>query len=286
MKKNRLIASILVVGVSLLLQSLALAGWDWETGGKAGYDSNLDRAIQNPQGSGYLGAYLSVNRDPEGESRLDWTLSALVDGLVYPNLSEVNYASFTVAPGLTYFPHKDWSVNISPYLQAKSVVDAEQSALAIGGKILLKQKWGAEFYSGQYTLYKDSRAEVDTYSFTEIALGLFLGRKFTAKAFGEIGYEFSRGDSFRTVDQTETDPNAQGKGKGKGKGKGSDPHFSSAFGSEVIRENVDRHALGLNVGVDWTSSFYSSAGYTYTIFQGDSGTSNDHSVAVSLGYRF
>jgi len=284
MKKNRLIASILVVGVSLLLQSLALAGWDWETGGKAGYDSNLDRAIQNPQGSGYLGAYLSVNRDPEGESRLDWTLSALVDGLVYPNLSEVNYTSFTVAPGLTYFPHKDWSVNISPYLQAKSVVDAEQSALAIGGKILLKQKWGAEFYSGQYTLYKDSRAEVDTYSFTEIALGLFLGRKFTAKAFGEIGYEFSRGDSFRTVDQTETDPNAQGKGKGKG--KGSDPHFSSAFGSEVIRENVDRHALGLNVGVDWTPSFYSSAGYTYTTLQGESGTSNDHSVAVSLGYRF
>lgn len=284
MKKNRLIASILVVGVSLLLQSLALAGWDWETGGKAGYDSNLDRAIQNPQGSGYLGAYLSVNRDPEGESRLDWTLSALVDGLVYPNLSEVNYASFTVAPGLTYFPHKDWSVNISPYLQAKSVVDAEQSGLAIGGKILLKQKWGAEFYSGQYTLYKDSRAEVDTYSFTEIALGLFLGRKFTAKAFGEIGYEFSRGDSFRTVDQTETDPNAQGKGKGKG--KGSDPHFSSAFGSEVIRENVDRHALGLNVGVDWTPSFYSSAGYTYTTLQGESGTSNDHSVAVSFGYRF
>jgi hypothetical protein len=284
MKKKQRIASIVVVGILLLLQSLALAGWDWETGGKAGYDSNLDRAIQNPQGSGYLGAYLSVNRDPEGESRLDWTLSALVDGLVYPNLSEVNYTSFTVAPGLTYFPHKDWSVNISPYLQAKSVVDAEQSGLAIGGKILLKQKWGAEFYSGQYTLYKDSRAEVDTYSFTEIALGLFLGRKFTAKAFGEIGYEFSRGDSFRTVDQTETDPNAQGKGKGKG--KGSDPHFSSAFGSEVIRENVDRHALGLNVGVDWTPSFYSSAGYTYTTLQGESGTSNDHSVAVSFGVRF
>jgi len=142
MKKNRLIASILVVGVSLLLQSLALAGWDWETGGKAGYDSNLDRAIQNPQGSGYLGAYLSVSRDPEGESRLDWTLSALVDGRVYPNLSD------------------------------------------------------------------------------------------------------------------------------------------------VIRENVDRHALGLNVGVDWTPSFYSSAGYTCTTLQGDSGISNDHSVAVSFGYRF
>jgi hypothetical protein len=282
MKKDLLVVSVLGMGILLLLQSLALAGWDWETGGKAGYDSNLDRAIQNPQGSGYLGAYLSVPRDPEGESRLDWTVSALVDGAVYPNLSDLNYATFTVAPGLTYFPHKDWSVNISPYLQAKGVADSDQSALAIGGKLLLKQKWGADFYSGQYYLYKDSRAEVDIYSFTENALGIFLGRKLSAKAFGEIGYEFSRGDSFRTVDQTKADPNAKEKGKGKGGG----PTFSSAFGSDVIRENVDRHALGLNVGYDWTSSFYSSAGYTYTALQGDSGISIDHSVSVSLGYRF
>ena len=49
---------------------------------------------------------------------------------------------------------------------------------------------------------------------------------------------------------------------------------------------MDRHALGLNVGYDWTPSLYSSAGYIYTTLQGDSGTSNDHSVAVSLGYRF
>ena len=280
MKNNRPMASVLVVGIMLFFKSMALAGWDWETGGKVGYDSNLDRAIHNPQGSGYLGAYLSVNRDPEGESRLDWTLSALVDGAVYPNLSDLNYAAFTVAPGLTYFPHKDWSVNISPFLQAKSVVDADQSALAIGGKLLLKQKWGADFYSGQYYLYKDSRAGVDTYSFTENALGIFLGRKLTAKAFGEIGYEFSRGDSFRAVGQTKADPNA------KGKGTGRDRHFSPAFGSDVIRENVDRHALGFNVGYDWTAAFFSSAGYTYSTLQGDSGISNNHSVSVTLGYRF
>ncbi|HSO72984.1 MAG TPA: hypothetical protein VLR91_10135, partial [Thermodesulfobacteriota bacterium] len=94
--------------------------------------------------------------------------------------------------------------------------------------------------------------------------------------------EFSWGDSFRTVEQTETGPDGKGKGKGQGRGR----IFSTAFGSEVIRENVNRHALGLNVGYDWTPSFYSSAGYTYTILQGDSGTSNDHSVAVGLGVRF
>jgi hypothetical protein len=280
MKNKQPMTLFLVVGMLWLLQSSALAGWDWETGGKAGYDSNLDRATHNPQGSGYLGAYLSGNRDPEGESRLDWTLSTLVDGAVYFNLSDLNYAAFTVAPGLSYFLHKDWSVTISPYLQAKSVADTDQSALAFGGKLLFKQKWGADFYSGQYYLYKDSRAEVDTYSLTENALGFFLGRKLTPKASGEIGYEFSRGDSFRAVDRTSAEPNA------KGKGKGRDRRFSPAFGADVIRENVDRHALGVNVGVDWTAAFSSSAGYTFSTLQGDSGSSNDHAVWVSLGYRF
>ncbi len=268
------------MGILWLLQSWALAGWDFETGGKAGYDSNLDRAVHNPQGSGYLGAYFSVNREPEGESRLDWIFSALADGAVYPNLSDLNYAAFTLAPGLAYYLHKDWSVAVSPFLQAKSIADADQSALAFGGKLLFKQKWGAGFYSGEYYSYKDSRAQVDTYSFTENTLGLFLGRKLTAKAFGEVGYEFSRGDSFRAVSQSKADPTA------KGKGIGRDRRFSPAFGTDVIRENVDRHALGLNVGYDWTAAFFSSAGYTYTILQGDSGSSNDHAVWASLGYRF
>jgi hypothetical protein len=280
MKKKLLIVSVLGVGMLLLLQSVALSGWDWETGAKAGYDSNLDRAIHNPQGSGFLGVYLSLSRDPDGESRLDWTLSNLLEGMVYPNLSELNYAAFTVAPGLTYFPHKDWSLNISPFLQAKTIADADQSALAFGGKILLKEKWGTDLYSGQYYLYKDSRAGVDTYSFTENTLGVFVGTKLAPKAFGEIGYEFSKGDSFRAVDRTKSDPTA------KGKGKGRDRRFSPAFASDVIRENVDRHALGVNAGVDWTAAFSSSAGYTYTTLQGDSGNSDDHTIWVSLGYRF
>jgi hypothetical protein len=282
MKNNRSLAFVSVLGVMLLLNSSAWAGWEGDMGGKAGYDSNLDRAIQNPQGSGYLGAFFSVNREPEGESRLDWTLSALVDGAAYFNLSDLNYAAVTLAPGLTYFFHKNWSLNISPYLQAKTVADSEQSALAFGGKLLVKQKWGGDFYSGQYYLYKDSRAEEDTYSFTENALGIFLGNRLTPKVYAEIGYEFSRGDSFRTVGKPRAAPNS----KGKGRGKGNDPLYSPAFGSFVIRENVDRQALGLNMGVDWTSSFYSSAGYAFTILQGDSGSSNDHALWVSLGYRF
>jgi hypothetical protein len=283
MKSNRSLVFVSVFGVMLLLlNSSALAGWERDLGGKAGYDSNLDRAIQNPQGSGYLGAFFSVNREPEGESRLDWTLSALVDGAVYFNLSDLNYAAVTLAPGLTYFLHKNWSVNISPYLQAKTVADSEQSAVAFGGKLLVKQKWEGDFYSGQYYLYKDSRAEEDTYSFTENALGVFLGKKLTSKVYGEIGYEFSRGDSFRTVGKSLATPNT----KGKGRGKGNDPLYSPAFGSFVIRENVDRQALGLNLGVDWTSSFYFSAGYAFTILHGDSGSSNDHALWVSLGYRF
>ena len=191
----------LIPGVFFLTLTTAQADWERDLGLKAGYDSNLDRAISNPQGSGYLSGFLSLNREPDGESRWDWSLGTQVEGTTYFNLTDLNSAAVTLAPGLTFFPHKDWLITVSPFGQAKSVVDSEQSALAFGGKISLKQRWGGGVYTGQYYLYRDNRAQVDTYSYSENALGVFLGLKWSAKFFGEVGYEYSQGDSFLTIGQ-------------------------------------------------------------------------------------
>jgi hypothetical protein len=291
-----------------------------------GYDSNLDRAISSPQGSGYGSGYFSLNREPDGEARLDWSLWSQVEGTAYFRLPDVNGAVITLAPGVTYVPHKDWLVSVVPFVQAKSVVDAEQSSLAWGGKFALKQRWVEGIYSGQYYLFKDSRAQEDIYSYTENTLGLFLGVKWAKKLFAEIGYEFSRGDSFLSIDQqrpagstagpgggsggenghgpggeagggTGSGPgggSGTGVGSGGGPGRGNNkvrgqekgPRYSSAFDSTVIRENVNRHSLGLTLGIDWNKAIYSLAGYTYTTLQGDSGTAANHAVFISTGYRF
>jgi hypothetical protein len=280
MRNNRLITAGLLLGSLFFLCPPVMADWEWESGAKAGYSSNLDRAVTNPQGSPFLSAFLSLNREAGGNSRLDWFLLAMAEGTVYFSLSDLNALTLTLAPGLTYNLNRTWSLSLAPFFQAKEIVDSDQSALALGGKIQLKQKWGDDFYTGQYYLYKDSRANVDTYSFTENALGLFLGIKLSAKAFGEIGLEFSRSDSFRAVEQQ------AGSGSAQGRGNGRNRRFSQAFGSEVIRENVDRQALGFMIGYDWTRSIFSMAGYTFTSLQGDSGNSSDHSIFVTTGYRF
>jgi hypothetical protein len=62
--------------------------------------------------------------------------------------------------------------------------------------------------------------------------------------------------------------------------------FSTAFGAEVIRERVDRNAVGVTAGIDWTKSVFSVAGYTFTDRRGDLGSSTSHSGFLGVGYRF
>ena len=50
----------------------------WEIGTKAGFDSNVDRAVEDGRDDVYLSAFTSFNRDPSGESRLDWSFAATI----------------------------------------------------------------------------------------------------------------------------------------------------------------------------------------------------------------
>ena len=140
----------------------------------------------------------------------------------------------------------------------------------------MRQQIGKDFYTGQYYIYKDSQAEEDVYSFTENALGVYVGKSWSRSFYTEIGYEYSRGDSFRSFGSSA--PSSFGRGK--------QHHYSSTFNREVIQEKVDRHSIGISAGFDWTKSLFSIVNYNYTSINGDSGTSSSHSGFISLGYRF
>ena len=275
-EKRRIGISCLFLGILLLAYTQAFAGW--ETGAKVGFDSNIDRSVNNGKSDGYLTAYLSLLKNPSGESRVDWTLAATLEGTAFAKISDLDYASLTLAPGLTFIPHRAWTINLSPFFQGKAVVDSDQSAIAFGGKLSLRQQISKDVYIGEYYIYQDSRANVDTYSFTENSIGAFLGVNWTRAFFTEIGYEFSRGDSFRTISTTSTAVSAIGKGKNR--------RYSTAFQEDVIREQVDRQAIGLSAGIDWTKSLFSHVAYTFTTIRGDSGTATSHSGFFGIGYRF
>jgi len=254
------------------------ASAEWETGAKIGFDSNIDRAIDNEQSDAYLSASLSFLRGPSGESRVDWTLAATLEGSLFFRLTDLSYGALTLAPGITLIPHRVWTINLSPFFQAKGVGDSDQSALAFGGKIGMRQEIGKDLYTGQYYLYKDSRAEEDIYSFIENALGVYVGKSWSRAFYTEIGYEYSYGDSFRTFD---TPPPG-----GSGRGKQHRYQYSSTFGKEVIKEKVKRQSIGVSGGIDWTKYLFSTITYTYTTIYGDSGSSSSQAGFVSLVYRF
>jgi hypothetical protein len=265
---------VLLSGFLLLLSVPAIAGW--EVGAKAGFDTNVNRAVDGEKSDSYLAGYASFLREPDGESRCDWTVSASVESAAFLDVTDLTYGAIAGEPGIVCFPRWWLTVAASPFIKGTVVKDTDQSAFSFGGKVRLRERIRSNLYLGQYYVYTDSRAEEETYSFTEHAAGVYFGVLWRKGMFSEVGYEFSHGDSFRTVSTTASLPAGSGKKR----------RFSSAFGADVVRETVDRHAISFSAGIDWTPYFTSQAGYTYTANEGDLGSFSSHSGYVGTGYRF
>ncbi|PKN35732.1 MAG: hypothetical protein CVU61_02610 [Deltaproteobacteria bacterium HGW-Deltaproteobacteria-19] len=274
--------------VVLLLLFTAASSWaDWEAGAKAGYDSNVDRALNGGRSDFLLSGYAAYTRVPTFDSRLDWTLSLLLEGTAYARVTDLSNATVTFAPGLAYAFSPVWSIHAAPFLQAKGVNDSDQSAWAMGARVSLKQQWRKDVYTGQHYMYTDSRAREDVYSSRENALGAVIGKYWTPAFFMEATYEYSRGDAFRTLETTSylaTTVAAPG-GARFGRG-GNRVIYSTTFNEYVVKETVDRHSVGLSAGYDLSKALSTIVGYTYTTASGDSGTVSYHTVYCGLGYRF
>jgi hypothetical protein len=139
----------------------------------------------------------------------------------------------------------------------------------------LREQLGEKAYLAEHYAYRDSRATSDIFSYKEHAVGALLGVNWTPVLSSEIGYEFSRGDSFLSVGTSTSTSGGMMGGM-----------FSSGFGSDVVKERVNRHAIGATIRYEWTRSIYSVAGYTVTDLRGDVGSSISNAGFVGVGYRF
>jgi len=276
-----------LAGVFLLLPRASLAGW--ETGARAGFDTNVDRSVSDGGEDFIFSGYGAYLRPAGGETRLDWTLSAVLEGAAYARNAELDYGGISITPGLLYNIGPHGTVSIAPFLQYKAVNDTDQSAWMFGGRIDLRQRFGKNLYLGEYGAYTDSRANADTYSYTEFAAGVVFGMNFRSGTFAEIGYEYSRGDSFLTgTDNSVTSGTGGGGGPGGTGGMygGNSPRYSSTFGTVVVKDKVDSHSVGISAGIDWTPSVFSVANVTYKVATGDVGTVRSQSGFAGIGYRF
>lgn len=248
----------------------------WEASGHVGFDSNVNLSVDDPQGDGYFGGAVVFQRDPSYESRLDWSLESSLTGSVFAETEDLAYAAVGLAPGLVCLPHPLWTLNVSPFAEAKVVRDRDQSAFSYGIAVNLEERISGRWYAGQSYVYRVSRAEVETYSFSEHVLDLFVGAGWTERLSSEVGYAYSRGDSFRTV----------GTASGESVRRGRHRRYSDTFGGEVVREKVDRHAATVRFGIGWTGSLFSQVSYEFAVLNGDLGSAESHNVFFATGLRF
>ena len=283
----RFVSSVAIAAALCFLTTSALYA-DWETGARGGYNSNVDHSIKDPESDSYVAGYIAFTKGVTGESRLNWTMDGNLEVAGYLKNTDLSYGELTLAPALVYFLRHNWTVSVSPFVQGRAVKDSDQSAVTLGGKISMRERISPIFYLSQYYLYRNSSASSSVYSTWEHALGAVGGINWTKRFYTELGYEFSHGDAFRSHDDsiaTETGY-LSGAGRGRRTMGGGHATFSSTFDTVVFQEIVDRHAVGITFGFDWTKSFFTTAGYTYSTMKGDSGTSRDHATFVGLGYRF
>ncbi|MBN1380624.1 MAG: hypothetical protein JXA41_02995 [Deltaproteobacteria bacterium] len=276
MRRHLSVFKLFVILATLSFMFCPKAGAGWETGVKAGYDTNVNRSLIDERSDSYLTGYLSFSREAPREKNLDWTFDVNLEASAYARLSDLNCVMLTVAPGVVFNPFSKWTVNVAPFIQGKAVSDGNQTAVAFGGKIMLKQQWTQTVYTGEYVMYADSRADNDVYSYDETAAGLYAGVNWTSAFFSEIGYEYARGDSFRSVGEIVV----------QGAGHGRRPRYSSTFNEYIISEPVNRHTIGLNLGYQFSRSFFSFINYAYVTYRGDTGRSKSYTAAFGLGYEF
>jgi len=265
-------------------------GAEWDFGAKLGYESNVNRSLDDEKADTIFSAYAAYDRSPSGETRLDWTLRSTLSGSAYATEEDFNSVMAAVAPGISLFLNPIWRLNVSPFLRGKAVDDSEQSAIAWGLRATLTQKWQTRFYTGQFYNYTDSNADEDVYSYSENAIGVFVGVNWTPKFFTEIGYEYAHGDSFVSFQDSPKKGSGSGQGQsqgqGQGQGQGQSYGFPSAFNALVIKDTVDRNSFGINAGYRLNQSLVAVFEYTYMNESGSIGSVDNHSAFIGLECRF
>lgn len=266
-----------------LVLAAGSAGWaGWQTGARLVTDSNPTRTIEGGTADQYLWGFLSFSGGGTGQERLDWAYTAAAEGALYAGVDDFSYGGVTLSPQLLYHLSPTWTASAAPLVLLKGVRDADQSAAAFGLRLALAQRLSDRFYAGEHYVYTNSHARAEAFSYTEHAVGAFLGARWTPRLWSELGYDFARGDSFRTVSGGTAAPIAGGMG-GMGGARG---HPGQAFGFDLARESVDSHFLAVTLGWDLTNTVTPYAGYTYRVTEGDLGTAASHIGFLGLGYRF
>lgn len=263
---------------SLILLALSAppASADFGMFGGAGYDSNVNRAVDDGTDDFYLTVHAAVGRRATGERQIDWTASASVEGSAYLDIDDLSNVAATLEPGVVFFLRHWLSAGVYPFAHGKAVVDGDQSALAFGGRIEVSERLSKRVSLREYYAYTDSRARVDTYSYTEHAAGIAAVVAWTRRLSTDLGYEYARGDSFRTLAGGSPIPSGPGRRRS----------FSSAFGTEVIQERVDRHTVAGSCEVGLGRGYHARVAYSYAREEGDLGTTTIHSALAGIGRRF
>jgi hypothetical protein len=274
--------SFLIVMIAALLCVAHPAQASLEVLAKAEFDSNVNRGINQSKGDGIFTVQLQLEKPTTGETRLEWVYAASLQAASYVQFDELNYAEFSISPGVLYHQRITVTAALYPFIQILAVRDSAQSAVTVGAQASLSEQVSSALSLTQYYVYRQGFAKDSTYSYGMHSAGLAGALVLTSNLLADLSYEFSYGDSFRCIGPV------RGNSERRGHGSRQEGHsgFSPVFGQGIIKEKVARHSLGIGSQLDLGRAWFCVFKYFYTSWRGDSGTSSSHMGSFSVGRRF
>jgi hypothetical protein len=256
------------------------------------FDSNVNRGITERKSDGAVSVLLSTERQPSGESRVEWVYDAAVQAAGYFTYTDLNYLELSSSVGLLYRPHALVTVTVRPFASVRGVSDSAQSAVTIGAQASVSEQVSAALTLTQYYVYRQAFAREDTYSYGMQSGGLVIAVSPVRNVLAEASYEISYGDSFVSPgpggppEHSGRPDKDSGGGNAGGPEQGQKVRFSRAFDQFVIKEKITLHTLGFRAQINLAPAWFCAFRYSYGAWTGESGNSSVHLGSLAIIWRF
>lgn len=256
-------------------------------------DSNVNRGITQRKSASAFSVLLSTEKQPTGESRLEWVYDGVLQAAGYFTYTDLSYADLSTSGALLYRPHARVTAALRPFASARVVQDSEQSSVTIGAQASLSEQLSPTVSLTQYYVYRQAFARANTYSYGMHTGGLTVVALPARNLLADLNYELSYGDSFVSPGPGRKQGGNGGPDHGGGEEKssgrpehGQGGRFSSVFDQFVVKEKITLHTLGFRLQIDITSSWFCALRYSYGAWTGESGNSSVQLGSFSVGWRF
>lgn len=250
---------------------------------RAGYDTDPEGLPHQSSGDAWAALAVGDTRVRETGGPLSLSLDLALGVTAYARLTDLDRVFLVATPALDYVLTPAVAVRLALIVEGQVVSDGDQSAIAWGGNLRLRERLARSVDLAEYVSYRDQSARAAEYSGTKSAVGVFLRVFLGERWLVGAGAEYAHGDFFASDAQGLA---SSGMHAGTERSQNARQAAVPGVDGELVAEDEDRLTGALALYYTWSDTLSTGLEYTYAHVADSDGTDGQHGLAVSTTYSF